>query len=107
MEVNFYGTLKVSAIIHDLYNSMMRHYLKEVKYVRNPNRDLSKNFLARISGQTPGIKLSANQAPKSDHAASTLAPQSMPDWHLKVPARHLDKPLHTGKDDSTYTIGTS
>ena len=37
--------------------------------------------------------LGANPAPKLNHSASTLAPQPMPGWHLKVPARHLDKPL--------------
>ena len=32
MEVEFYGTLKVLAIVHDRYSSMMRNYLKEVKF---------------------------------------------------------------------------
>ena len=73
-----YGTLKVLVINHYRYNSIMRHYLKEVKFVRKPN----KGF--------PGISGPANPArqpaPKSNHAARTLAPKPMPGWHLNVPS---------------------
>ena len=44
MEVTFVRHPKVLVIIHDPYNSMMRYYSMEVKFVRNPNRGLSRNF---------------------------------------------------------------
>ena len=85
MEVKIYGTLKALAIINDRCNSMMRNFLKEGKFIRKPNRDLFNNSWAK--------KFARHPAPKLNHNASTLAPQPMPAWHLKVPARHLDKPL--------------
>ena len=85
---------KVLDKINDRYNSMMPHYLMEVKFVQYPNRGLSRNFSARKLATT-GIKLSANPAPKSNYTASTLAPQPMPGWHPKVPVRHLDKSQRT------------
>ena len=49
--------------------------------------------MAKKCSQRPGTKLSANPAPKCNHTASTFLPPPMPGWHLKVPARHLDKAL--------------
>ena len=47
-----------------------------------------------VYSRIPGPRnLARHPAPKSNHTASTLAPQPMTDRHLKVPAKHLDKPL--------------
>ena len=61
-------------------------FLEVMKVIWHPNRGLSCN--SRGNG---------NPAPKSNHTASTLAPPTTPDWHLKVPPEHLDKPLHKVK----------
>ena len=72
--------------IHDRYNSMMRDYLKEV------------NLYNTQTGVHPGISgpeiwpYNRHQI-KSNYTASTLVPQPMPGWHLKVPVTHLDKAL--------------
>ena len=58
--------------------------------------------MAKKCCQRPGTKLSANLGPKWNHTASTFSPQPMPGWHLKVPARHLDKPL-----DRMLALGVS
>ena len=46
-------------------------FLKVIKVIWHPNRGLSCN--SRGDG---------NPAPKSNHTASTLAPRTIPDWHL-------------------------
>ena len=56
-------------------------FLEVIKVIWHPNRGLSCN--SRGDG---------NSAPKSNHTASTLVPRTIPYWHLKVPAEHLDKP---------------
>ena len=64
-------------------------FLEVIKVIWHPNRELSCN--SRGDG---------NPAPKSNHTASTLAPPTTPDWHLKVPPEHLDKPLITAYNES-------
>ena len=73
---------------------MIQHYLYELKLYGIQTR-IYPRFLGQKSGQTPGTKLSANQAPKLNHTPGIFAPLPMPAWHLKVPATHLDKPLIT------------
>ena len=57
-------------------------FLEVIKVIWHPNIDLSCNSRGN-----------SNPGPKSNHTASTLAPRTMPSWHLKVPTEHLDKPL--------------
>ena len=72
---------------------MMRHYLKEVNMYGTQTGIYPGISMAKKCCQRPGTKLSANPAPKWNHTASTFSRQPMPGWHLKVPARHLDKAL--------------
>ena len=57
-------------------------FLEVIKVIWHPNKDVSCNS-----------KGNGNPTPKSNHTASALAPRTIPDWHLKVPVEHLDKPL--------------
>ena len=75
------------AIFQNRYNSMMRHYLNEVRLygTHQLKQGFIHDFWGRKSGQTPGTKLSVNQAPKRNYTPGTFVLQPMPGWHLKVP----------------------
>ena len=82
IEDTFYGTLKVSAIIHNRYISMMRHYLKEVNMYGTQTGIYPGISMAKKCCQRPGTKLSANPAPKSNYISGTLDTRPMLGWHL-------------------------
>ena len=60
----------------------IRNLFEVMKVIWHPNSGLSCNSRG---DSKPG--------PKSNHTASTLAPRTIPGWHLLVPTEHLDKPL--------------
>ena len=71
---------------------MMRHYLNELK-LYGTQTGIYPRFLCEKIWPETCYQIKCQQAPKWNHTAGTFAPQPMPDWHLKVLATHLDKPL--------------